>query len=365
MNKYRVILLGAFLGFWAVFGGVLIGQGAIPLVLLLSIAVLSVLAVFDWVNKNPIDKKALVLPVFVFLLAIVVSIAKNGFTGYQAFFYGAGVLVFMLSAQDLQKPLSVAAWVWLVGSLGMIAAGYFDDRNLIGYWGAFFALLMFARRGLWRITSTLPFVGMLVLSGSRGAVIAMGAGLVALYWPQLWARKKLLFSVGAVSAIGLAALVLLRVGTSNSRLYYWEASTQLFFTHPLAGVGPGGILSQRLIPDVGVHRAYISLGLDGQMMGSALTELQPGSEGLRTYAPHAHNLFFQVLAEMGLVGMAALAFSGWWLWRKRTEIHLEGWQRATIAAALAHSMVDLPLWWFGPLLVFMAVLGSVKTENKP
>jgi hypothetical protein len=73
-------------------------------------------------------------------------------------------------------------------------------------------------------------------------------------------------------------------------------------------------------------------------------------------------LLVQVLAELGLVGLLAMVGSGAWL--RRAGL-CWGWQWPILTALLAHSLVDLPLYFPGPLLIFMLLAGSLVKESNP
>jgi len=78
---------------------------------------------------------------------------------------------------------------------------------------------------------------------------------------------------------------------------------------------------------------------------------------------NAHNLVFQLLAEMGLVGtlcaLLGFAWAAWPYFSRRVEpVHLV--PLAIMAVTLIHSMLEYPLWYlyFPAVLVMMLALGS-------
>ena len=142
----------------------------------------------------------------------------------------------------------------------------------------------------------------LVFSESRGAWIAAASGLpamLAVLRPPAWrlaARRAL------TAAVILAAAVVLlsQLGAGEStprvvrraasiadqadpsiqgRLSFWGSALRIFADHPLVGTGPGTFGA--------VHAAY--------------------QRDVRFYARDAHNVYLQTLAEMGVLGAAALA----------------------------------------------------------
>lgn len=139
-----------------------------------------------------------------------------------------------------------------------------------------------------------------LLSGSRGALLGILAafvvagGLLVLLdrrgrvferIRRSSTRVTVLSVVGGVVAVGwllLPALVQrLRYGGFELRLDLWNAALSIFATYPITGGGPG---------------TYPQLKV---LHGS------PGEPN--AILPHAHSLYLQVLAELGLVGLMALA----------------------------------------------------------
>jgi tetratricopeptide (TPR) repeat protein len=102
---------------------------------------------------------------------------------------------------------------------------------------------------------------------------------------QLRRRPVLAIPVVAVGLLAAAAvpLVLYRFaqGGDSLRLDLWRSSLAIFAEHPLLGGGPG---------------TWVQLKVEAN---------PPGAPNL--ILAHAHNLYFQALAELGLAGVAALA----------------------------------------------------------
>jgi O-antigen ligase len=157
------------------------------------------------------------------------------------------------------------------------------------------------------------------LSGSRGGWIA----IPLLVWAALAGRRVLrrararlaVLALLVACIVALAAMPTVRdrvealntdlqllnegdgLTSTGMRLELWRASLHLWLTHPVLGVGRGS--------------------LQGALDGLA-------AQGLTSRAivnPHAHNDFFSVLAEMGVIGVGALAllYAGAWtyFWRER------------------------------------------------
>ena len=146
----------------------------------------------------------------------------------------------------------------------------------------------------------------LAITASRGGTLAAGAGLLVL---GLLFRQDLVLHrtvairlAGAVVALTLVVVVVfgaagvtkvspgefLRVGpgsTLDLRLEVWEAAWRMARDHPVLGVGPD--VFPVLFPAYASERFMLLFG--------------PFS-----VANGAHNLFFDTLADLGVVGLAAL-----------------------------------------------------------
>ena len=132
----------------------------------------------------------------------------------------------------------------------------------------------------------------IVSSFSRGGFVGLAA--IALYWA--WSSRK---KSQAIGALALAAILVMAVaspeywarigtifgedptGTSDQRENYWAAARRMFVASPIWGVGGGNF--GVLLPDY----AY-----------EIPPELLPNQWGRAT-----HSLYYQLLAEFGLVGV--------------------------------------------------------------
>ena len=95
-------------------------------------------------------------------------------------------------------------------------AGLFLSRNALGELSAV-ALVWALARG--RIELAVPMLGLALLSGSRGAVLAAGIGGAYLIWPLFGWKGRTLGLLGAF--IGLGALIWLRPESALMRLDIW------------------------------------------------------------------------------------------------------------------------------------------------
>ena len=127
---------------------------------------------------------------------------------------------------------------------------------------------------------------------------------------------------------------------TDARIKIWMASLEIVKLNPFLGVGLG---------------AY-SVGF---------FEVAQGTLGSVGATGNAHNLTLQLMAECGI--FFGLAFSlgiGCWYFKRLFQPNLKSWQLASISiigAALAHSLVEFPLWFFSflvPVAFFSGLLSS-------
>ena len=248
-----------------------------PLVLLVSyIAVY--FAIDGW-----LESKTQLVRVLKLLLASTVVVALFGF--YQAIEGGYTNLYFYI------YPLEQDAVVPWSGRITSFVSGF---NSLAGYLNLIIPLAVAS--AVLAEDRVLKFLGLvcacaaamaLVLTGSRGGILALAGILVFAIWllvPRMITRIKVVG--GAV----LACLLLLPVMISRldrlqgvlddpeatSRVYLWVAAASLFHDHPFLGVGYGNYrflyANFAFLPDV----------IEGRL--------------------DAHNIYLQLLAETGVVG---------------------------------------------------------------
>jgi O-antigen ligase len=168
----------------------------------------------------------------------------------------------------------------------------------------------------------------LAATGSRGGLVGAAAALVAAFVVEKRHRAALLVvSVGAVAAVVVAMWLYPSLwersgsaGPGSGRGALWTIAWHLAGDHPLTGVGPGNY------PEVA---------------GDYVRQVGP-LEGVDLIVdPHqAHNLYLQLLAEIGVVGLALfLAFGALCVlaaWRAAQRFATRG---QLVAAALARAVV--------------------------
>jgi hypothetical protein len=331
--------LPIFLAFWMLFGGSLFWRGFVPAALAISI-----LGLGSWALAalRSGQRPVLMKPALALALAFPISIAGNldifpqTLGGLPLLLFGLAALAVgaCLGEERLIEGFFWAGWIWLALWPVPRLWGWVDNRNLLAVWPVVSALVILTSGKPW--WWALPHLGVLILLGSRGAILGLCLGVIVWRRPRINARQTILFA-----AVGLAFLWTLTAYRPREAIYrfsYWIQAIEAVAEHnPWIGLGPGGVYARHTI-------------------------LEPNDPlGMSPYFHmHAHNLFIQVLAELGLIGIAALGVAAYGVAR----VHPQGrWQIVVLAALLVHSMVDLPLYFPGPLLAFMLIAGSVGARR--
>lgn len=188
------------------------------------------------------------------------------------------------------------------------ATGPMEDPNDLAYVlvAALPLLLAFGdprwarrHRAAWRVA--LAVAGLLLVLGaavtlSRGGAVALGAVLVVALLHRVLSRQALLVAAGLLLA-GAAVLLVSAgplvvealsqkrtVGDANAdtRELRWEVALRMVPGEPLLGVGPGGFRS-----------GYMAFSTNAELVEQT---------------PVAHNMYVEVLAELGLLG--SIGFCG-------------------------------------------------------
>lgn len=221
----------------------------------------------------------------------------------------------------------------------------------------------------------LALIGLaLWLTASRGAwLLGMPAGAIVFSWTAGWlqagrlqrwsqlARRTILLGLsGVILLVSLAGVVLgdalwLRLtnsATITERLVIWQATFQMWRDHWLLGVGPGGFF----------WRYPTYLAWSAQADPNLL---------------HPHNLWLEVLAGWGAVGLVWFFLVVWQVGRIGASLRSDvqpAWQvgglLAALAAGVAHGQVDafgalpdLALWnWLA--LGLLVAMDQSQTQAK-
>ena len=271
------------------------------------------------------------------VLALLVGGAAQGALGVYQFILRIGpdafVLLgrFMRAAGSFHQPnpyagylgltLPVALSLALWGGLTVRRTSVLLYSGLAGVLGA--GLLASWSRGGW--LGALAGVGLVVLLRSKRMLIAGLVGLLALLlWGAMGGLSPALLpapiadrlaDVPAYLGVGIEQIVAQPVNDENfsviERLAHWLAAERMWESAPWLGVGPGNYAT--VYPAVRLPFWEDALG-------------------------HAHNVYLNVLAETGLIGLAAYLLM-WvgiigWLWRQSRQQIAGSWEQALLVGVL-------------------------------
>jgi len=213
--------------------------------------------------------------------------------------------------------LAVVSVVSLIaGALGFGGApargawqGVFGSKNELGHAMAMAAAVAATyyqapnSRRVWAAITFLLAVGLLGLSGSKGALVVMFAGLLIFPLSQVWRVRPGLTGTAALAAFAACGVVattlagnsdtvlnlLGRDATLTGRTPLWALIWERIKLHPLLGYGYGGFWLQWDPPSGDIWR--ISMRTGGWL------------------PPNGHNGFIDLLAELGFAGLGAFLIS--------------------------------------------------------
>lgn len=235
---------------------------------------------------------------------------------------------------------------------------HYGDLNAAG---SYYVMTLFAALGLargaraWIVPSVLIALG-LWIAGSRTAMLAGGVAALVLAIPAL--RRPSRRSAFALAALVLFVLTAAVVGALRApargnqkdpltaarvRVELAETSLRMTGSHPLTGVG------------IGQYRMH-----SGAFSSPELLVLFPPARD-----ENAHNNFLQVLAELGIAGLAAFL---WVLWTaaRSTAASLKSERTGPVHWGVAAGLLAFVLTWLGghpllidePAMTFWLLLGA-------
>ena len=213
------------------------------------------------------------------------------------------------SAESFDEDTGTARIVGTIGDPNQLAA-----TLIPALWLALFGLTSIAKpvvRWLLAIFS-LTFVVTLILTESRGGIVGLGATFVAavVFAGRMRARMiAVIFGVIAVAAVYLtlvappqafSRLTSFTAEGGGGRTDLWQIAIDMFHDRPLLGIGSGNFTAvEPLYATKGIPIAQVRHVVDRPLV--------------------AHNMYLQMLAELGLVGfgafLAVLTAAAWLLFR--------------------------------------------------
>lgn len=395
---YHIPPAPSFHGEWLAFG---LGLGA-------CVALLS----RDVWNNLPVPKIAIYFLALLILVAIQSLVVEHVYRSqalYPGLYLGwavmlAAVTVWLRMNLGTEKIIDVLAWFIVVGGLLQAMTGIIQYLNIYGWldsWvfhkvgdsvignaaqsnhlathvalSAFALTYLFAKR---RVSSVFAFAlsvvlaTALTLSTSRTVFLYLAAALILSGYALWKLRGPVYFRCALMSGLllmlvaagqyllplideplratlrelgfELSELKLLTAMTKSSasgiqdRLTEWHKAWLMFLQSPILGVGMG-------------HYGWHSFEMHGQ----------PDFDDARTALfGHPHNLFMEILAELGLAGilLLALLLFGWLRQFLRNWGTPEHWLIAVVLLTLIiHSGLEYPLWFsyfLGIAAIFLAL----------
>jgi hypothetical protein len=233
--------------------------------------------------------------------------------------------------------------------------GFAFNENALGVYVALIGLLVLIFLPLsWSLVAIIPTLICILLSGSRGALLAFLIGsIVCLIGRSRWAKLLplmlvvFLFGVvglqlrafNEVQAPAVQSMRSLSLDSSSARvrLEIWRVASKAWLENPRTFfMGTGDLTS------------VMKVQLDARAMRSGLT---------KDTLTHAHNLWIQTAGESGLLGLCIMLWLWGWAilraWRSRDTAAL-----AVLAAIFVINSVDY-LFFYAPvhLAFWMAVAG--------
>jgi O-antigen ligase len=275
--------------------------------------------------------------------------------------------------QRLATPLQLAAvaqalLVGLQWSSGgaLRPAGTFLNPNHLSLWMV--AVTLFAlgslrpgdsrTRRLSRLALALPAATAVVLAGSRGALLALGAGSIWL----LWVRRARIPRRAKVALVVALALVVAGIGLRQlsrldrydpfryHRIHIWQASAAIVAERPLWGSGPGQLA------DVAANHRFADG--DGPLRYD------------KAFA-NTHSDWLRLPAEFGLPAALAawtgIALAVATVVRRRRRGQLEPGADGPLAALVAigtQALVDNPSSWPSVYLLGATMVGIVLSRRR-
>jgi O-antigen ligase len=218
-------------------------------------------------------------------------------------------------------------------------------------------------RGLGGLAALVPLVWCLVLTQGRGALLGLGVGAVAMVLFLAGRRLRWVVATVFIVAVMVAGswwltvshldVAMARGATIRLRFYAWRYAAELWNQSArtrIAGLGAGDY------PQLAGAHSTRDRALDPAAFAAELVE-------------HAHNEFFEVLTEIGLVGgvtwvggFVATFFAAAGLRRRALTAH-ERWMLAAllggVAALLTDAMTGVALRLPGVPAVFYTLLGAL------
>lgn len=254
------------------------------------------------------------------------------------------------------------AWPWLVFDSSAFVSNV-AQRNHFGalLWIGVAAVAHLYQTHKVSARIALPAVIILLvsssISGSRSSFLYLGVVATILVYtrPSSIGAKRAWWIAGGLVAMYLMIDALLQqfgiassggrvfdaANSNEVRLHHFWTAAKAFVSAPLVGHGPGSFF-------------WLSV----ERMGEFPVGIQP------TVGENAHNLFLQLLADFGAVGVVISAIAVSLVWRALIHAKNKGnlFGLSLLGIICAYSMVEYPLWYLYFLIPFGLVLGACLAD---
>lgn len=318
----------------------------IPAVLLVCFSAVQgiTVAVMGWLflTIKPAPSRVLAVPILLFTLAMVLSaiFSISPAVSLPFILEWLAVLNIFYLAYTYNKPNDIVTAIFvatLILSLAAVTEFFIHDHgrlrsltvnsNIAGILFAVFALIT-----LHKHVPLLFVLGLnaLLLTGSRGALLAVVAGLL------VQRGRGWVLPAGLLFALGSGVLLLMRPNMfelhfEQYRYVFWGVSWDMLTNYPLFGAG---------------------LGTFGQFWVEAYPDRFPYTA--------AHSLWATIAGEMGLMGI----FSAIWLAWSAYKLAPAGdyaLENSVLTALFVHSLVDTPEPY---ILGMSAIFAALRLKEK-
>lgn len=206
---------------------------------------------------------------------------------YGIYQYASGNLVILKSWMDENT----------FGSYARIYSTLLNPNIFAAYLSINLSFAMARFRSMWEdillsINITLSSI-CLLLTYSRGGFAAFGTGILILCILKKWNKGIVTYLTAMITVFvlmnstGHASRVdpslIYKDSSSLYRIEIWKAAWSMFLANPVSGHG----------------------------IGTTWYYLSSGSDRLYSYILHSHNIYLQVAAEMGIIGLFAFTYMSW------------------------------------------------------
>lgn len=274
------------------------------------------------------------------------------------------VISSLLFIYAMLQSFGISLFVWDAGlTRSGRSSGSLGNPNLLGAFSAAMVpfgaatILSLVKKGWFKVLLTVAYCGVavsaLTVSGTRGSLLGLGAGVLFLgVWllrrTPLSRRGKLILIIGML-LVSLFAILPMRhriqelsedgaeSGTAQVRSIIWSGGVEMFRERPLLGWGPGSF--QIVFPACRNPR-YSILGVSHNTL-------------------HAHCEYLEILCDIGLLGLVLWGVFATGMARRMRGVGLLGAGAAAGAVSmLSENLVSVSLRW-PPTAWLFALLCSV------